>query len=169
MRPRESAAEARPAASATESQHWYDPAVTRATTITRALEDGGLRLTEPRRALAGVIAEQDAHFTADDLLREVRRRRLPVARATIFRTLDALAGLGVVERLDLPSGDHAFVACEPAHHHHVVCSSCGIAADVPDQGIRAVVDTIARETGFLVERHRVELFGLCPRCQAREA
>lgn len=143
--------------------------MSRVAAITRALEDGGLRLTEPRLVLAGLIADQEAHFTADDLLREVQRRSLPVARATIFRTLDALTGLGVVERLDLPSGDHAFVACEPArHHHHVVCSSCGIAADVPDRGIRAVVDTIASETGFRVERHRLELFGLCPRCQAAE-
>ena len=52
-------------------------------------------------------------------------RRLGIGRATIFRTLDVLVDLQAVERLDLPTGDHAYVACEPAHHHHVVCSNCG--------------------------------------------
>ncbi len=137
-----------------------------AAAITRAFEDAGFRLTEPRRALATLIAVHDAPFTADDLLREARSRRLPAARATVFRTLDALAGLGAIERLDLPTGGHAFVACRPAHHHHVVCSGCGAAADVSDHGIGAALDAIATDTGFRIDRHRVELFGTCPRCQA---
>src|SRR5215207_9702570 len=96
-----------------------------AATIVDALEDAGYRLTSPRRALAGLIGTRRGHFTADDLLGESRRRRLGVTRATVFRSLDVLAELGLVERLDLPTGEHAFVACEPAHHHHIVCSACG--------------------------------------------
>jgi Fur family ferric uptake transcriptional regulator len=140
----------------------------RTSTIMDALERGGFRLTLPRRRLAALISERDAHFTADDLVREARDRRLGVARATIFRTLDVLTTLGVVERLDLPSGEHAFVACEPSHHHHIVCTSCGRATDVPDRELRAALDGIGRETGYRVDRHRVELFGLCPRCLAEE-
>lgn len=139
-----------------------------ATTIVTALEGAGYRLTTPRRTLAGLIAARDSHFTADDLVREARARRLGVARATIFRTLDVLTSLGVVERIDMPSGEHAFVACEPSHHHHIVCSSCGRATDVPDRELRTALDAIAHETGFRVDRHRVELFGLCPACR-REA
>jgi Fe2+ or Zn2+ uptake regulation protein len=135
-------------------------------TITHALEIGGFRLTAPRRTLADLISGREAHFTADDLVREARERRLGVARATIFRTLELLTALGVVERLDLPNGDHAFVACEPLHHHHIVCSTCGRSADVPDREIREAVEVIGRETGYRVDSHRVELFGLCPRCQA---
>ena len=90
-----------------------------------ALEQGGYRLTAPRRALAGLVASQGGHFTADNLLDVARRRRLGLGRATIFRALDVLTELGVIERLDMPSGEHAFVACQPAHHHHVVCASCG--------------------------------------------
>ena len=138
----------------------------RASTITRALEGAGLRLTAPRRTLAGLIAERRAHFTADDLVRESRDRDLGVARATVFRTLETLAGLGVIERLDLPSGEHAFVACEPAHHHHIVCSGCGRTEDVIDERIGDVLEAVGRESGYRVDRHRVELFGLCPRCRA---
>jgi Fur family ferric uptake transcriptional regulator len=134
--------------------------------IVSAFETAGYRLTGPRRALARLIADQRGHFTAEDLLDASRRRRLGVTRATVFRSLDVLADLGVVERLDLPSGEHAFVACKPAHHHHVVCSACGRSAGVDDHGLERVAEAVARETGYRVEAHRLELFGLCPGCQA---
>lgn len=136
-----------------------------ATTIVAAFEGAGYRLTSPRRALAGLIAGRGDHFTAEALLRESRRRRLGLGRATIFRSLEVLAELGIVERLDLPTGEHAFVACERAHHHHVVCSSCGRAIGVSDHGLEIVAAAIGRETGYRVDTHRLELFGLCPDCQ----
>jgi Fur family ferric uptake transcriptional regulator len=83
----------------------------------------------------------------------------------MFRSLDVLADLGVVERLDLPSGEHAFVACEPTHHHHVVCSSCGRSTGVADTGIERIAAEIGRRTGYRIETHRLELFGLCPTCR----
>lgn len=138
-----------------------------ATAIVSALGEAGYRLTAPRRALADLIAGRGNHFTAEELLGESRRRRLGVTRATVFRSLDTLTELGVIERLDLPSGEHAFVACEPAHHHHVVCSSCGRSAGVADHGIERIAKAIGRDTGFRVDTHRLELFGLCPACQAK--
>jgi Fur family ferric uptake transcriptional regulator len=134
-------------------------------TILGAFEDAGYRLTSPRRALARLVASRSGHFSADELLTESRRARLGVTRATIFRSLDVLAELGVVERLDLPSGEHAFVACEPTHHHHIVCSSCGRSTGVADLGLEAVAAAIGRETGYRVDTHRLELFGLCPECR----
>lgn len=138
-----------------------------ATTIVGALGEAGYRLTSPRRTLATLIAGQPGHFTADDLLDQSYRRRLGLGRATIFRSLDVLADLGVIERLDLPSGGHAFVACEPAHHHHVICSSCGRSTGVSDHGLERVAEAIGRETGYRVDTHRLELFGLCGDCQER--
>lgn len=137
------------------------------TAIVGALEEAGYRLTSPRRAVAELIAGRRGHFTADELLSESRRRRLGVTRATVFRSLDVLADLGLVERLDLPSGDHAFVACETAHHHHLVCSSCGRSTEVDDNGLEGVAAAIARQSGYRVDTHRLELFGLCPACQER--
>lgn len=139
-----------------------------ALTIVGALEDAGYRLTSPRRALAGAIATRRGHFTADELLDESRRRRLGATRATVFRTLDVLADLGIVERLDLPTGEHAFVTCEPDHHHHVVCSSCGRSTGASDHGLDRVAEAIGRETGYRIDTHRLELFGLCPECHARD-
>jgi Fur family ferric uptake transcriptional regulator len=132
--------------------------------IVSALDEAGYRLTEPRRSLAALIADQDGHFTAADLVTAARGRRLGVGRATVFRTLDVLAELGAVERLDLPSGEHAYVGCDPAHHHHVVCSRCGRSTEIDDAGLRSVVGDVARQTGYRIDTHRLELFGLCPTC-----
>ena len=103
--------------------------------IVRALDVGGYRLTAPRRAVADLIAEYGGHFTAAELETVALGRRLAISRATLFRALDLLTELGVVERLDLPSGEHAYVPCAPAHHHHVICSRCGRATDVEDSGV----------------------------------
>ncbi len=138
-----------------------------ATSIVEAFEGAGYRLTAPRRALAGLIASRTGHFTAEELLADAHRGRRGLGRATIFRSLEVLAELGAVERLDLPSGGHAFVACEPAHHHHVVCSSCGRSTEVSDHGLEGMAEAIARETGYRVDTHRLELFGVCPRCRPR--
>ena len=136
-----------------------------ATAIVGALDGAGYRVTGPRRALATLIASRAGHFTADDLLAASRRGRLGLGRATVFRSLDVLADLGAIERLDLPSGEHAFVACEPRHHHHVVCSSCGRSTPVADAGLEQLAAAIGASTGYRVETHRLELFGLCPGCQ----
>jgi Fur family ferric uptake transcriptional regulator len=135
--------------------------------IVDALERAGYRITAPRRTVAELVADRDGHFTAADLVADARARKLAIGRATIFRSLEVLAGIGVVERLDLPTGEHAYVACEPAHHHHVVCSSCGRAAAVgiDDGRLAAVVRDVTRQTGYRVDSHRIELFGLCPACR----
>lgn len=131
-----------------------------------AMDRGGYRLTEPRRAVAQLIADQAGHFSAADLVAEARARRLGVGRATIFRTLDVFLDLGVVERIDLPSGEHAYVGCAASHHHHVICSRCGRTSEIADAGLRTLVREVASRTGYRVDEHRLELFGLCPACLA---
>ena len=135
-------------------------------TIVSALDRAGYRLTEPRRSLAALIADRDGHFTAAELVAAARIRDPGVGRATVFRTLEVLERIGAVERLDLPSGEHAYVGCEPVHHHHVICSRCGRTSGIDDAGLRSVVREVGRQTGYRVDEHRLELFGLCPACLA---
>ncbi len=137
--------------------------------IVEALGAAGYRLTGPRRAVADLIAEYDGHFTAAELEVAARARRLGVSRATLFRALELLTELHVVERLDLPSGEHAYVPCVREHHHHLVCSRCGRVADVEDGALAEAVAEIARRSGYRIESHRLELFGLCRHCQAKAA
>ena len=136
--------------------------------LVQALHRGSYRLTRPRERVAALIGTRRGHFTAQDLVEAARRQGSRVGRATIFRALDTFAELGVVERIDLPNGEHAYVVCEPdvAHHHHVVCTSCGRSAEVVGCSIADLAGQAAARTGYRVDEHRIELYGLCPSCAA---
>jgi len=145
------------------------PSMISADPFVSALDEAGYRLTEPRRTVAELVAARDGHFTASDLLADARAQDLGIGRATIFRALDLFTELEVLERLDLPSGDHAYVPCEPQHHHHIVCEGCGAVTEVADLGLGAAIEEIQGRTGWQVETHRLELYGRCPSCQAQPA
>jgi Fur family transcriptional regulator, ferric uptake regulator len=134
--------------------------------LMEALDRAGHRVTAPRRAVAELIASRDGYFTAADLVEDARARRLGIGRATIFRFIDLLSTVGGLERVDLPDGRHVYVACEPArHHHHVICSRCARTAEIGDPGLGEIAREVAQRTGYRVDEHRLELFGLCPACQ----
>lgn len=134
-----------------------------------ALDQAGFHVTEPRRVVAGMIASRTGRFTALDLVREARRERRGVGRATIFRTLELFHSLGLVESIHLSTGEHAFVTCDPVHHHHVVCTGCGRSTDVLDIGMGPIAKAIEARTGYEIDEHRVEFLGLCPACRGSQA
>jgi Fe2+ or Zn2+ uptake regulation protein len=134
--------------------------------LVEALGAAGYRLTEPRRVVAELISERDGHFTASDIIALAGERGLNVGRATIFRALDLFTGLRLLERIDLPNGDHAYVPCLPDyHHHHVICQRCARVTEVEDLGLGKAISGMERTTGWVVQKHRLELYGLCPECQ----
>lgn len=140
--------------------------VTTAETFAAVLDRAGYSMTEPRRVVANLVGQRDGHFTALDLVSDASNRRLGVGRATVFRTLELFGELGLVERLDLPNGEHAYVACEPSHHHHVVCQRCGRDSEIVNCGIDDLAEAIESQTGYVIDTHRIELFGLCPNCRS---
>src|SRR5690349_13235132 len=111
---------------------YHLPSMTEPTTVQAALDDAGYRRTGARRSITDLIAARKGPFTAADLVADARSKRLGVGRPTVFRTLHVLADLHAVERPDLPSGYHAYVACAPVHHHHAVTSECAASPDVDD-------------------------------------
>ena len=114
-----------------------------------------------------MIAAREGHFTAADLLEDARARRLGIGRATIFRALDLFTELNVLERLDLPSGEHAYVPCEPRppppHRLLHVRPRDGGRRRRP-RGCRRGDPAAHRLAG---RSHRLELYGRCPRCRTR--
>lgn len=139
--------------------------MTSAGELVDSLDRSGHRLTTPRRVVAGLVAAREGHFTAADLVADARRARTGIGRATVFRTLELFTELGLVERVDLPNGDHAYVACEAVHHHHAICTSCGRSLDISDVGLARVLDRVGNQLDFHVTSHRLEVFGVCAGCQ----
>ncbi len=141
--------------------------MTAAQPLVDAMGRAGYRLTEPRRVVAELVAGRTGHFTANDLLEDAQARDMEIGRATVFRALDLFTELDVLERIDLPTGDHAYVPCLPEHHHHhIVCDTCGRVTEVEDLGLGVAIEQIERRTGWEVQTHRLELFGRCPTCQS---
>jgi Fe2+ or Zn2+ uptake regulation protein len=139
--------------------------VTGSESLLEALGRAGHRVTGPRRAVAELVAARNGHFSAADLVLDACRERRPVGRATVFRALDLFVDLGLVERVDLPGGDHAYVACDPVHHHHAICTGCGRSFEIEDLGLTDILADVGRRLAFRVTFHRLELFGVCAACR----
>ena len=124
----------------------------------------GFPLTGQRRALVALAMSQANLFTAEELLAEGRRRGEAAGRATVFRTLDLLARLGYIGRVS-DGGRQGYVVCSPDHHHHLVCSGCGKVLHLAGCPIDGYLHEVAASTGFQIDRHHLELRGLCPSCR----
>jgi Fur family transcriptional regulator, ferric uptake regulator len=132
-------------------------------TMLLRLQEAGHRMTSARRAVVEAVAGRERHFTGADVLAEVEDRT--VGRASVFRTLDLLVDLGLIGRVHPPSGGSSYVLCPQDHHHHVICSKCGLVLDLPGCPIGGELEQQARSAGFRLQGHRLEYYGVCERCQ----
>jgi Fur family ferric uptake transcriptional regulator len=102
---------------------------------------------------------------------EIDRRLERVGRASVYRALEQLEALGLVQRVDLGSDSAGFERVEEGghHHHHLVCERCGAVAPFSDDRLEGAIESISRDSGFAVTAHDVVLRGECPECAARPA
>ena len=133
------------------------------------LDDLGYRLTSARRAVVRTAYARSETFSADDLYDELRSAGSGVGRATVFRTLDLLVGLRLLDRVHRPDGSHGYVAGGPGHRHHLTCSTCGTVVEFHDCNVSDLVDQLARRTDFQIDGHWLEFFGTCPDCRQATA
>jgi Fur family transcriptional regulator, ferric uptake regulator len=122
----------------------------------------GYRETAPRRAIVDLIADRSSSFTAQDLYEELDRRG--IGRATVFRTLNLLHDMGLVNRIHTGDGCHRYTLCEPVHHHHLVCNECGQVFPLDGCPVEKEVQSAANAVAFQILGHHVEVFGLCADC-----
>jgi len=132
--------------------------------LEEALVRRGLRLTGPRRLLLQVIAAQGGLFTAE----AVHRQAPQVGRATVFRTLKALVQAGVVCRVATEEGSPRYWLAPSLHHHHLICIACGAVRDFTHPDLETLVHRLAAAADLRVVGHRLEVYGLCARCQRKE-
>ena len=138
-----------------------------ATQIIDRLAREGHRLTTPRQAIIKLVAPRQDHFSAQEVWDEVRERYSGIGRATVFRTLDLLTELGVLNRIHTGDGCHRYTVCETTHHHHLMCVECGTVSSLEAAGIESQISRLASEAGFDLLTHHLELVGRCAACRAR--
>lgn len=134
--------------------------------LERALRQAGCRVTEPRRAIARILAQSDSWLRPEEIHQRARDLYPRLGLVTVYRTLSLFEQLGFVRRIHLEDGCHGYASSELAHGHHLVCRNCQQAVEFGGlDGLAPQLDQLAQRTGFIIEDHMLELLGLCPQCQ----
>lgn len=125
----------------------------------------GLRPTRARRAVLTVLERERARqLTAQQLHRRARRVQPSIGLATVYRTLSALAGEGVVDVVSTEGRESAYRLCSPGHHHHLICSGCGGVIEIQECDLGSLERALSRRYRFRIDEHAITLRGLCRRC-----
>lgn len=129
------------------------------------------RITRQRRVIIGILLDAEGeHLTADQVYALVRQEYPEMGVATVYRTLDVLAGLGVVKRLDFGDGRNVYeISDDPHHHHHLVCLACGDVKEFGPDLLEDLEREITRREDFNITDHQVKFFGLCRLCRSRKS
>ena len=133
------------------------------------LQRAGHRSSAPRAAVVELLGRQSCVVSAREISDRLHAEGNPVGIATVYRTLELLARMRLVQRLDmgtdparyepaLPDGDH--------HHHHLVCEQCSQVTAFDDPALERAIDRLSRELDYRVGDHDVVLRGLCPACHS---
>ena len=128
------------------------------------LKGAGYRITPQRLAILKTLVESKEHPSVEQIYRQVQKDFPTTSLATVYNTLECLKDLDEV--LVLPSsGASRYDGRNPEPHPHLICTACGRIEDL-DVDLSATVASIAAGTGYTHLRHRLEFYGLCPRCRA---
>lgn len=126
----------------------------------------GLKSTSQRDAIVDQFLRSGGHMSIDDLLARVRRRAPKVGYATVYRTMKLLTDSGIAAARQFGDGQTRYevMSDEDAHHDHLICVQCGLILEFENDTIEQLQDEMAdRLGGFKLVRHKLELYGLCPK------
>ena len=121
-----------------------------------------------RRAVVELLGREDCCLSAQDIHDRLRAGGERVGLASVYRTLDGLDELGLVQRVDLGDGVSRFERADPRgdHHHHLVCGDCGRVEPFEDPALEAALARVAGGRGYDLAAHDVVLRGACVDCRA---
>jgi Fur family transcriptional regulator, ferric uptake regulator len=132
-----------------------------------ALHGAGFRRGGARTAVIEALARHDCAVTALDLEDELRGSSAEVGRASVYRALEQLEQLGLVQRIEVSRGTAGYERVDPTghHHHHAICRDCGRMVPFEDPKLERALEHVAGAMpGFDVAEHDVVLRGRCDRC-----
>ena len=140
--------------SITATREWLD-----------TLQDNGYRLTAPRQAVVEIIASSRHVLSPFEVFERARAHYPKLGLVTVYRTVEKLEELGLIQRVHQPSGCQAFIAAFSGHQHLLICDSCGKVAFFDGDDISPLMEEVGTQSGFEVHSHWLQLFGVCNECQ----
>lgn len=120
----------------------------------------GLRMTGQRRVIARVLATANDHPDVEELHRRAHAVDSKISLSTVYRTIKLFAAKGIIERHDFGHGRGRYEEASRAHHDHLVDIESGRVIEFSNQAIEALQERIARELGFELVGHKLELYGV---------
>lgn len=141
------------------------------------LKEKGLKVTNQRLLVLQVLAEhRDLHLTAEDIFELVKEDYPEIGLATIYRTVQLLLEMQLVDRITLDDGCVRYEIGDSFekgsenkhHHHHLICRGCGKVEAFRDDLLEELEEYIEEKTGFLVMDHELKFFGQCRECRGNE-
>lgn len=128
------------------------------------LRAAGYRNTPARRAVLKALIDGPSHMTAPDVVAAVDETSPSVGRASIYRTLDLLTKLGLLQSSTLGGTETTYMLAPSGHHHHAICLECRETIEIDECVMGEMEGLLHERTGFEVRGHLLEIYGLCPRC-----
>ena len=138
------------------------------------LKEKGLKVTNQRLLVLQVLAEHgDEHMTAEDIFELVKEDYPEIGLATIYRTVQLLLDMQLVDRIMLDDGCVRYEIGDfldeqeghRHHHHHLICTECGSVSAFRDDLLEDLEAYIEKETGFQVTDHELKFYGVCKKCR----
>jgi Fur family ferric uptake transcriptional regulator len=120
-----------------------------------------------RRLVVELLGEQDCCLSAQEIHDRVRERGGRVGIASVYRALEGMDVLGLVQRIDLGDGVSRYEPAHPGgdHHHHLVCDDCGKVEPFEDPSLESAIERVADGRGYAVAAHDVVVRGACEDCR----
>ena len=133
------------------------------------LQASGYRITEPRRAIVDLLAASERALGPLELYDEGRKDYRRLGLVTVYRTLEKLEELGLVQRVHQPGGCNMYLRASNGHEHMLVCTVCGRVAFFSGDDLQAFMENIEKRSGYQIREHWLQLYGLCAQCAATAA
>jgi len=128
--------------------------------IEKACAERGMRMTGPRRVIAQVLAEASDHPDVEELHRRVAKVEPGISIATVYRTVKLFEDAGILARVDFRDGRTRYEQAPEEHHDHLIDLQTGQVIEFHNAEIERLQEIVARELGFHLVDHRLELYGV---------
>jgi Fur family ferric uptake transcriptional regulator len=134
--------------------------------FTDYLSKQGLRMTGQREVILDEFLLSRGHRSAEELTAAVKKKDKTIGQATVYRILRIFLESGIAREVRFGDGVVRYERnIGHAHHHHLTCERCGKIVEVPDRRLEGMQKKLAKDHGFVMTRHEMNIYGICKECR----
>ena len=135
----------------------------------KIIRDLGLKVTNQRLLILDIVRGGQSHFTAQDIFETVSTRNPDIGFATVYRFLRTLSEHSYVTEVRMGGMPARYEWAGKRHHDHLTCTSCAQIMEFENTEIERLQEKVAKQFGFQLTHHVLELYGVCPTCRTKDS